>query len=125
MIWGSFCIAVIVVWLVRLIVLWVAGQRETPLGPQSHPLPAPDAPLVSVLIAGKDEVANIEECVLSVLTQNYPRFELIVVDDRSTDGTGAILDRLATEYSLKLRVVHIRELPKGWGGKNHAMSRGV
>src|SRR5438045_3154754 len=74
------------------------------------------APKVSVLMPAKDEAGQIEKCVVSVLGQTYPNFEVIVADDRSTDGTGEILDKLASKDS-RLRVVHIQQgtLPPGWG----------
>ncbi len=62
--------------------------------------------------------------MLSQLSQDYPDFEVVVVDDRSTDATPAILARLAAE-NPRLRVVHGLEPPPGWLGKPHALSQGV
>src|SRR5215204_5625039 len=58
---------------------------------------------VSVLVPARNEAANIEQCVRSLLAQDYPHFEVIVLDDQSEDGTGAILARLAAEDD-RLRV---------------------
>src|SRR5258707_158127 len=62
-----------------------------------RPAPPPadgDAPLVSILVPARNEALNIEACVGSLLTQDYPRYELIVLDDHSDDGTGDIVRRL-------------------------------
>src|SRR5450755_2323720 len=62
-----------------------------------RPAPPPaagDAPLVSILVPARNEALNIEACVGSLLGQDYPRFELIVLDDHSDDGTGEIVRRL-------------------------------
>ena len=75
---------------------------------------APDArPLVSVVIAARDEGPHIERALSSLLAQRYPRIELIAVDDRSTDDTGAVFDRMAAR-DPRIQVVHITELPAGW-----------
>lgn len=83
--------------------------------------PGATAPRVSVVVAARDEARGIEAAMRSLLGQQYPDFEIVAVDDRSSDGTGAILDRLA-ESSPRLRVLHVRELPAGWLGKNHGLS---
>ena len=82
------------------------------------------APRVSVVVAARDEERNIETAIRSMLTQDYPDFQVVVVDDRSTDRTGSILDRLAAD-DPRLHVVHIGELPSGWLGKNHALQIGA
>ena len=80
-----------------------------------------DPPPVTILVPVKDEAAGIETCVRGLLAQDYPRFALLVADDRSADGTGEILDRLAAEFPDRLRVTHLTDLPPGWLGKPHAL----
>ncbi|OPX22022.1 MAG: hypothetical protein B1H04_05635, partial [Planctomycetales bacterium 4484_123] len=74
--------------------------------------------------AAKDEQANIGRCVRTLLEQDYPDFEVIVVNDRSTDETAEIVQRLAEE-DRRLRLINVGELPAGWCGKNHAMHVGI
>ena len=102
---------------------WIGGRsirflRDIP------PFRGPAMPHVSVVIAARNEERNIEQALRSVLRQGYPELEVIVVDDRSTDRTGVILDRLS-EQNPRLRILHLRELPPGWLGKNHALERGA
>jgi chlorobactene glucosyltransferase len=80
--------------------------------------------LISVIVPAHNEEAAIEGCLRSVLAQDYPRFELILVDDRSEDGTRAIADALAAEHD-NLTVVSSTELPPGWTGKCHAINVGT
>ncbi|BAJ62114.1 glycosyltransferase [Anaerolinea thermophila] len=82
--------------------------------------PAPNTfPRVSVLVPARNEEANIEACLRSLLTQDYPNYEVLALDDHSTDGTGAILARLAAEFP-HLRVLKGEPLPPGWLGKHWA-----
>jgi chlorobactene glucosyltransferase len=79
-----------------------------------------DAPRISVIVPARDEQRNIRRCVESVLSQAYPDFELIVLDDRSTDATPDILADLARR-DRRLHVLQGAELPPGWAGKPHAL----
>jgi chlorobactene glucosyltransferase len=84
------------------------------LGPAAPPA---DPPLVSVLVPARNEELNIGTCIGSLLAQDWPRFEVIVLDDRSEDGTGEILRSF---NDPRLRVIGGSELPEGWVGKNWA-----
>jgi glycosyltransferase involved in cell wall biosynthesis len=77
-------------------------------------------PEVAVIFAARNEAIGVERATRSLLALEYPGLELIAVDDRSTDGTGAILDAIAAE-DPRLNVVHVQDLPKGWLGKTHAL----
>ncbi len=74
---------------------------------------------ISVLIPARDEAQSIERCVRSFLEQEYPSYEVIVLDDASQDGTGAILAALQQDDPA-LTVLQGKELPEGWVGKNWA-----
>jgi chlorobactene glucosyltransferase len=90
----------------------------------SYAGPPTGAPFISVLVAAKDEQDNIETCVRTMLSQDYPAFELIVCNDRSTDRTAAIVEEIAKQDS-RVRLVNIESLPTGWFGKNNAMQTGI
>ncbi|MFQ3597010.1 MAG: glycosyltransferase [Chloroherpetonaceae bacterium] len=73
-------------------------------------------PFVSVLVPARNEARSIEACVRSLCTQSYPHFEVIILNDHSTDATGEILSRLQSEFAM-LRVIDGTDLPQGWVGK--------
>ncbi len=89
-----------------------------------------EAPPVSAVVPARDEAEALEEAIRSLLAQDYPALEVIAVDDRSTDGTPAILARLAAA-DARLRVVRIDRLPEApeggpaWLGKPHALHVGA
>mgnify|MGYP000961496188 CR=1 FL=1 len=80
--------------------------------------PAPATPRVSVLVPARNEEANIRACVSSLLAQDYPDLEVVVLNDHSTDRTGEILAEMTR--GERLRVVAGRDLPEGWLGKHWA-----
>ncbi|MDR1836696.1 MAG: glycosyltransferase family 2 protein [Treponema sp.] len=79
-----------------------------------------DKPLVSVLIPARNEEENIERCLNSLRNQLYKNYEILVINDNSTDGTGKILDRIAAEDS-RVRVFTGNLLPDDWYGKPYAL----
>lgn len=118
-------------WLLLLIgVVWLRRHAQLNWARREPLLSAADAagdtplPRLTVLVAGKDEEANIGPCLTALLSQDYPDFEVVAVNDRSGDRTGAILDDLAAREP-RLKALHVRELPAGWAGKNHALHLGV
>jgi chlorobactene glucosyltransferase len=92
-------------------------------GPEAQgaaPVPSPAAfPLVSILVPARNEAAHIEACVRSLLAQDYPHCEVLVLDDQSEDATSAILARLAAE-DQRLRVLRGGAPLPGWLGKANA-----
>jgi chlorobactene glucosyltransferase len=86
-------------------------------------VPPADPPCVSVVVPARNEAHNIERCVTSLLASAWPAFEVIVVDDHSTDGTGGLARAIAAR-DPRVRVVPAPELPAGWFGKQWACHTG-
>jgi glycosyltransferase involved in cell wall biosynthesis len=82
-------------------------------------------PKVSVIVPARNEARSIGPAMRTLMKTDYPNVEVIAVNDRSTDTTGAILDELAAEVGRQLKVLHIVTLPEGWLGKTHAMYSAV
>jgi len=94
------------------------------------PVSDDDAPMVSILVAALNEETTVGAAMQSLLSLDYPNYEVVAVNDRSTDRTGEILDQVwrglqstSQEHAphREFRVVHIETLPDGWLGKNHAL----
>ena len=101
------------------IIHWLHNQYHLdivvePTAPPSNP------PLMSVCVPARNEERNIRACVEAILNQNYPNFEVIVLDDRSTDSTPSILADIASRDS-RLHPISGADLPAGWAGKPHAL----
>ena len=79
---------------------------------------------VSLVVSALNEAATIEPALRSLLAIDYPDLEIIVINDRSTDATPAIIEQVAAG-ALRMRVVHVKALPPGWLGKNHALQQGA
>ncbi len=89
-----------------------------------EPLPADQQPLVSLVVPACNEEENVERAMRSFLAQDYSNIEIVAINDRSTDNTGTLLDRLAAGEE-RLRVIHIHGLTEGWMGKANALQRGA
>ena len=110
-----------------LLVLWgtrVAFLQNLASLPRLRPIAASDQcsaqlPGVSVISPARNEELGVEPAVRSLMLQDYPALEVLVIDDHSTDATPAILERLASQSS-RLRVLRPPDLPAGWAGKPYA-----
>ena len=123
--WAALLVLIACVWASRHLTISRA-RRDFPPLTESYPGGNAELPFLSVLIAAKDEEANIETAVRTMLDQDYPRFELIVINDRSSDRTAEILESIKAERTDgRLKVIHIKELREGWFGKNNAMQTGM
>jgi chlorobactene glucosyltransferase len=124
------------------IVYWLHNQYHLDIVVQPAPPPS-NAPLISVCVPARNEERNVRACVEGILVQDYPNFEVIVLDDRSTDGTPEILGKLLMESDSvavapwrhllshrkehtpsgrpSLQIIRGSDLPEGWAGKPHAL----
>ncbi len=131
---------VILVWLGRHVLILFVKKSDLfvrPLFPEESSTEA-NLPSVSVIIPARNEEKNIGRCLLSVLAQDYPDLEIIVVDDRSNDRTAEIVREIFRDYvanpraferkrvssspGKSVKLVQIDHLPEGWTGKNYALA---
>lgn len=98
------------------------GMRLPDRSPEAPPGEA--WPKVSIIVPGRNEEAAFETAIRSFLAQDYPALEIVAIDDRSTDATPRILERLA-RAETRVKVVRVDRLPAGWLGKNHANREGA
>jgi len=108
---------------------WIAGAIELARGVRTIPAlesvaPVQDSecPSVSILFAGRDEAEKLPGAIETMLSLDYPRYEVIAVDDRSDDATGAIL-AAAAKKDLRLKPARVDSLPSGWLGKPYALQQ--
>lgn len=113
------------VWMAITVIFIAACRKQSSLRPMSDTSRLSGLPKLSVIVASRNESECIETCIRSLLRQDYPDLEVVAVNDRSTDDTGEILNRLALEFPDRLRVEHVSTLPAGWFGKPHALEQGL
>lgn len=111
-----------VVMVAALVRVRLGMRKVATLSSMPATLPA-QPPKVSIVFSALNEAATIEPALRSLMALDYPQLEIIAINDRSVDETGAILDRLARDHPA-LRVIHIPGLPAGWLGKTHALHVG-
>jgi chlorobactene glucosyltransferase len=113
-----------------LFITWLVHHRDSlqiVVDPVVDMVEAPtseSSPLISVIIPARNETRNIRRCIQALCNQTYPNYEIIVVDDRSTDDTPQILAELVRGCSF-LQIIHGDELPLDWAGKPHALVQGA
>ena len=115
-----------------LAVVWLSRVLDAALGmpkvadisrPAWNPEPDAPEPRVSIIVPARNEEEHIEPTLLRLLALDYKDYEVIAVNDRSTDRTAAAMDRVAgtARAQGRLSVIHVESLPAGWMGKPHAM----
>jgi glycosyltransferase involved in cell wall biosynthesis len=115
-------------WVVAMLWVWkaVGATRGLPRVPDlldtSWDSAPASGPTLTVIVPALNEAESIAACLESLLAQEYTSLQILAVDDRSTDGTGAIMDSFAARCPDRMKVIHVAELPAGWLGKTHAMS---
>lgn len=95
---------------------WRRGQTGQPLT---------GAPSISIIVPARNEEHNLPRLLRSLIALDYPAYEVIVVDDASTDATPAIADRYATDTEGLVRALHLAGPEPGWTGKNWACWQGA
>lgn len=110
-------------WILAPIVTFVRARFSRSLDDERSE-PPHDPPLVSLVIPARNEARNIAPCVESALASTYPRLEVIVVDDHSTDETPQIVGAIA-QRDRRVRVVTPAPLAEGWFGKQWACAAGA
>jgi GT2 family glycosyltransferase len=123
--------AILLNWIIALLWTWRSSvaRRNLPRLPdllkQSVSTETTPQPQITVIVPARNEEAAIEQTLRSLLAQQNITIEILAVNDRSSDRTGEIMDRIAAEARVQNRsisVIHIEELPAGWMGKTHAMA---
>jgi glycosyltransferase involved in cell wall biosynthesis len=113
-------------WLSRIIEAATGMPRVQDISrPQwdRNPVTPAGNPRVSIIVPARNEQQDIAQTLTQLLALDYDNYEVIAVNDRSTDGTGEIMDRVASDPATheRLKIIHIAELSPGWMGKTYAM----
>ncbi len=106
------------VWIKRALWMRAFHRSHEPL-PETRALS--QGPQVTVIVPARNEEKNIARCLFHLFKQNYKNYEILVVDDRSTDRTPHLLENFKKLSPVPFKTVRIEKLPPGWTGKNHAM----
>ncbi len=112
--------AILIFWLVAG---WITLRGTRRLARLSIAPPAGVRSAVSVIVPARNEARVLPRSIASLVGQTFPDLEVIALNDRSTDGTGAVLDSLK-QIHARLTVIHLDSLPEGWVGKTHALYLG-
>ncbi len=118
----AFMGALALFWLVNVIDVALGVPKLKSLA-DAPPLPDADCPTISILFAARDEADKLPGALATLLALDYPRYEVVAVDDRSLDATREILES-AGRRDNRLKNIRVDLLPAGWLGKPHALQKG-
>jgi len=115
---------VLVVWTYFLLYL-IKSLRQSPiLGSVVRSGTNNNFPKVSIIVPARNEEKYIGKCLTSLLEQDYPTFEIVAVNDLSSDMTGRIMNEYRVKDSKRISVINIVRKPDDWVGKNWACYQG-
>jgi GT2 family glycosyltransferase len=109
-------------WIYKMVEASIGLPRIANLLEERYDLLPAGMPSLTVIVPARNEAADITACLQSLMEQDYPGLQIIAVDDRSQDETGALMDAMARVDAERVRVLHVTELPENWLGKTHAMA---
>ncbi|SFA97354.1 MULTISPECIES: glycosyltransferase family 2 protein [unclassified Bacillus (in: firmicutes)] len=115
--------------LIAALIVWIIFFTDAVIGFRNldrleEEPPIKHGPELTIIVAARNEEQHIQRSVMSQLEQTYQNIEWILVNDRSNDDTGTIMENIKNLDS-RINVIHIEQLPQGWLGKNHALYRGA
>jgi chlorobactene glucosyltransferase len=116
--------------LILIVISWIIiyylaqKDRQYILEPKPTEAIGPNPPLVSIIIPARNEEHSLPECLTSLTILDYPVYEVIVIDDHSTDQTYTVAESFVKKYS-NFHILKGKDLPEGWTGKNWANYQGV
>lgn len=125
--WIAGCILALA-WLSRVLDAAFGMRKVADISrPKWNPPGDTAQPRVSIIVPACNEEEHIEESLTRLLRLDYLNYEVIAINDRSTDRTGEVMDRVAArpEARARLKIIHVRDLPPDWLGKVHAMWTGA
>jgi glycosyltransferase involved in cell wall biosynthesis len=108
---------------IRMFYLWIRSVRYSPKLIEKNVKFSSPQPKVSIIISARNEEKHIKKCIESLLNQDYPNFELILVNDGSTDNTLNIVNQIRIKDD-RVKVIDIKSKPAGWVGTNWPIFQG-
>ena len=114
---------VLAIWIGRGALLQWTLDHDASVSTNTYDECVDPAPSVSVVVPARNEEQNLPKCLESLLAQDYPNFDVTVVDDRSTDRTAEVVESFCRR-DRRVRLVRNTVLPAGWTGRNHALEHG-
>jgi len=120
-------ISLALIWFSRLLDAALGMPKVADIALETWHRTPPNHPRVSIIVPARNEEDHVEQSLMQLLELSYENYEVIAVNDRSTDRTGEVMDRVASAPAAhgRLRVMHVAELPPDWLGKAHAMWTGA
>ena len=120
--WLALFGAIAGIWVVQSIRA-IRGMLTVPYLAQMPPIADAEAPTISLIFAARDEAEKLRDALATMLAQDYPRYEVIAVNDRSRDATSEIMHEFA-RVNTRLKVIDIAELPAGMAGQAACLDGG-